>query len=247
MNTQDVRDAWQTFMDRLPAWAEGEAERESVAGEIASREKDLNELVALRKIKKPEQWIKNRLKILTNGEAYDKKRIAELQEQQRQHEENNEKMQQAVLTLCSFAQQASMDAKPLRQAFLLGRSEALQEAGETLIHIRSEITAAELRELQTPPSATDANEDVVSEQHAAVLKVLLRYYPTLKTVRGLEDNLVFKEKSIRTYLKELEQRRLVTVPQGKQGRTLTIAGKTLVEKLPEDVGQSFIRQLERHR
>jgi hypothetical protein len=81
----------------------------------------------------------------------------------------------------------------------------------------------------------------VSEQEAAILKAMRAIHPVQAKVEDLTGKLLLSEKSIRTYLKSLRTRKLVTKPQGKLGRALTDAGLKMAGKLPAGAGARLFR------
>src|SRR4051812_5747931 len=123
MNTlsDDVRAALCTLEENLPTWLEEEERRKSVAGEITSQEGQLVELNYLRQLVRPEPWQQDRLRLLEVGVDDDRKRVAELREEQHRHEETTKQLQAAERIVFRFAEEHGINAEPLMR--LLARRE----------------------------------------------------------------------------------------------------------------------------
>jgi hypothetical protein len=87
----------------------------------------------------------------------------------------------------------------------------------------------------------DPPGEPVSQQEAALLRVLFEQYPVQQTVGQLTDKVVLGDQSVGDYLQGLQSRGLVTAPAGKLGRTLTDKGVRLAKSLPESAGDEFLR------
>jgi hypothetical protein len=87
---------------------------------------------------------------------------------------------------------------------------------------------------------TVASTPGVSDKEAAILKTMMRCGTTVTVSRLISGGLSMSEKTIRVYLKSLEDRGIVTAAVGRKGRDLTPVGKELVRSLSTEAGESFL-------
>jgi hypothetical protein len=119
--TSEIRAALSTLNEELAGWLRAELRREEVSGGIASLEGYKRELDELRKIKAPEPWLQERMRLLAAGADIDKERLAALREEQQRHEEATERLLKAERLLFRFADEHRINAEPLMR--LLGWKE----------------------------------------------------------------------------------------------------------------------------
>jgi hypothetical protein len=149
MTDDDLRNALVTLAEGLPGWLKGEAERESVAGEIASRERFLLELKTLRQVETPEPYQQDRLRLLEGGADFDRKQLAEHQEIQRQHDEVTGRLREAERTISRFARRHGINAEPLTRLLLCREVDRLRDVLVVLRQVEVEIPP-----LPPPPEPT---------------------------------------------------------------------------------------------
>jgi hypothetical protein len=102
------------------------------------------------------------------------------------------------------------------------------------------VPAKEPKREESPSAPPE--QDTVSQQEAAVLKVMLRYHPVRLTVVALSREIRPDEKSIRAYLNSLHRRGLVSAAAGKEGRSLTQTGLEKAKALPKEAGLHLFRK-----
>jgi hypothetical protein len=91
----------------------------------------------------------------------------------------------------------------------------------------------------------DSNDTTLTDQEAAVLKVLGKPYPCRRTVAQIADEMLLGEESVKKYLLKLHRRKppLVNTPDKKErGRTLTDAGRDMATRLSDAAGAEYLRR-----
>ncbi|HEY7428848.1 MAG TPA: hypothetical protein VH682_31750 [Gemmataceae bacterium] len=198
MNEADnVGAAIHTFRGLLPAWIEGEVQRDSLAEEIArlegyAREPNTEDHLPWA-IRNPELSREERGKLLEQVQESRAKQLAEIREQQRRHDEITAKLAPAVRTLCRFAHRSGIDADPLHRLFDLGELEFREEVLIVLLRIDDALTGdadGQNDERVTFDDGTqtitlDGNPVPVEDQKAyAVYKALYTDYRPGKPVKN---------------------------------------------------------------
>jgi hypothetical protein len=95
---------------------------------------------------------------------------------------------------------------------------------------------------RSPEVNTDGKQPPsLTQEDAAILKVLLQANPVTMIVGNIESKVCFTDKTIRRRLKKLRTLELVCEPEKNKGYTTTTKGADAAKKLPNDAGAKLIR------
>jgi predicted transcriptional regulator len=114
------------------------------------------------------------------------------------------------------------------------------------------LAALEMQQTTTPPKGQPAAKSrgpnaegeqplSLTQEDAAILKVLLQANGVMLTVDKIVAKVCFTDKTIRTRLKNLREFGLVREPEKKKGYTTTAKGTDVAKGLPADAGAKLIQ------
>lgn len=169
MNTSNdaVRAAMQTFGELLPGWSKGEVERESWAEEIVSLERYARDPKAEDHLpwtmRNPDLSPEQRREEFEQVKESRAKRLADLHEERRRHDELTKRLMEAEQVLFQFGDARAIDTDPLRRLL-----DGDMECADAVIPILRRLNAALDRESESgaggkQPSPTKPDNKPASE------------------------------------------------------------------------------------